>query len=64
MTEPGTEGEREGALRTNCKSRSSVESNITIDMLVLQLSTYKGGLDTQDDPECSPGDHLYFLFCA
>ena len=30
-------------------------------MLVLQSSTYKGGLDTLDDPECNLGS---FLFCA
>ena len=29
-------------------------------MLVLQSSTYKGGLDTLDDPECNFGDHIYF----
>ena len=32
-------------------------------MLVLQASTYKGGLDTLDDPECNLGDHKHYYFC-
>ena len=29
-------------------------------MLALQSSTYKGGLDTLDDPECNLGDYIYY----
>ena len=31
-------------------------------MLVLQPSTYKGGLDTLDYPECNLVDHIYFFY--
>ena len=31
-------------------------------MIVLQSSTYKGGLGTLDDPECNLGDQIYYYF--
>ena len=31
-------------------------------MIVLQSSTYKGGLDMLDDPECNLGDQIYYYF--
>ena len=70
MAGPGIEGERGGIENKLCKVKGVsnriptylLQSNVTTDMLALQSSTYKGGLDTLYDPECDLG--IAFLFCA
>ena len=68
MADPGREGGRGGIENKLCKVKEvsthipTYHSNVTTDMLVLRSSTYKGGLDTLDDPECNFRDHIYYYF--